>query len=112
MVAAPGLNQADLRSVYILVLQEYVMVTITEKAISRLRRRVKRQPDGTAVRMTITDGRVRFRPDTEQEGDVVVKHDGRSLLFMAADTAFRVSKRTLDFIPTEAGKRLRFVPSA
>lgn len=88
------------------------MVTITENAISRLQRSLKRQPDGTAVRMSIKDGRVKFRRDTEQEGDVVFTHDGRSVLFMAADTARRVSKRTLDVVTTEAGKRLRFVPSA
>jgi len=88
------------------------MVTVTEHAISRLQSKLNRQPEGTAVRMTIKAGRVKFRPDTEQQGDVVISHDGQSVLFMAADTARRVSKRTLDVVKTEAGKRLRFVPSA
>lgn len=88
------------------------MVTLTENAISRLQRKVRRQPDGTAIRMSIKHGRVRFRPDTEQDADVVVTHGGQSILLMAADTAQRVSQRTLDFLPTEAGKRLRFRPSA
>lgn len=88
------------------------MVKVTDHAISRLQRKLKRQPDGTAVRMTVKGGRVRFRPDTEQQGDVVFSHEDRSVLLIAADTARRVSKRTLDVIETEAGQRLRFVRTA
>lgn len=87
------------------------MVTITEKAYSRLQRKLKRHPDGIAVRMTVKDGRVRFQPDAEQKGDVVFTHGGQSVLLMAADTARRVSKRTLDVVKTDDGKRIRFVPS-
>ncbi|MEO2014446.1 MAG: hypothetical protein ABGZ53_08720 [Fuerstiella sp.] len=87
------------------------MVTITEKAFARLQRKLRRHPDGVAVRMTAKDGRVKFQSDTEQNGDVVFTHGGRLVLVMAADTARRVSKRTLDVVATENGKRLRFVPS-
>ena len=47
------------------------MVKVTETALSRLKRKLKRQPEGVAVRITVEDGHVQFRPDTEQKGDVV-----------------------------------------
>jgi Fe-S cluster assembly iron-binding protein IscA len=88
------------------------MITVTKHAFSRLQRKLNRQPEGTAVRMTVKDGRVKFRPDTEQQGDVVISHAGRSVLFMEAETAQKVSRRTLDSVKTDTGKRLRFVPTA
>lgn len=88
------------------------MVTVTDHAIHRLEDKLETQPEGFAVRMKIKNGRVKFRPDTQQEGDVVVSHKGRSVLFMAAEIADKVSKRTLGVVTTEAGQRLRFVPSA
>ncbi len=88
------------------------MVTVTQPAILRLQRKHKRQPDGTSVRMTAKDGHGKFRPDTQQEGDLVFSHDGRSVLVIAAGTARRVARKTLDVVKTVAGKRLRFVPTA
>ena len=87
------------------------MVNVTDPAIHRLQDKLEMQPEGFAVRMTVKNGRVKFRPDTHQEGDVVVSHEGRSVLFMTADIADKVSKRTLGVVSTEDGKRLRFVPS-
>jgi len=92
-------------------MKEFLMITITENAFSRLQRKLKSQPSGTAVRMTVKNGHVKFRPDTEQKGDVVFAHGGQSVLLMAADTARRIAKRTLDAVKTVDGKRLRFVPS-
>ncbi len=87
------------------------MVTVTATAFSRLQRKLRSQPDGTAVRITVKDGHVKFRPDTEQTGDVVFAHRGHSVLLVAADTAERISTRTLDVVKTADGERLRFVRS-
>ena len=87
------------------------MFTITATAYSRLKLKLKRQPEGTAVRITVPDGLVQFRPDTEQKGDVVFAHRGRSLLIAAAETAGRIAHRTLDVVETQDGDRLRFVRS-
>ena len=85
------------------------MVTITATAYSRLKRKLKRQPEGTAVRITVTDGLVQFRNDTEQKGDVVFAQRGRSLLLVGADTVGRIANRTLDVVETREGGRVRFV---
>lgn len=81
---------------------------ITAAAFSRLRFKLRGQPRGTAVRMELEDGLVTFRPDTEQDGDVMYAHGGRLLLVVAADTARRTAARTLDVVETAAGDRLRF----
>ena len=85
------------------------MVTITATAFSRLHGKLKAQPEGTAVRMTVKNGHVRFRPDIQHKGDVVFAHGGQSVLLIAPSTARRVSRRTLDVIKTADGDRLRFV---
>ena len=85
------------------------MVTVTATAYSRLKRKLKRQPEGTAVRITVQDGHVQFRPDTEQKGDVVFAERGRSLLLVGVETAGRIANRTLDVVETRNGGRLRFV---
>ena len=87
------------------------MVKVTNTAFSRLKHKLRRQPDGTSVRLTVEDGHVTFRPGTEQKGDVVFAHRGHSILVMAADTADRISTRTLDVVKTIDGARLRFVRS-
>lgn len=88
------------------------MVKITATAFSRLKRKLKSQPKGTAVRITIEDGYVQFRPDTEQKGDVVFADHGRSLLLVTSETAKRIAHRTLDVVETKDGDRLRFVRPA
>ncbi len=85
------------------------MFTITATAYSRLKRKLKRQPEGTAVRITVKDGLVQFRTDTEQKGDVVFGQRGRSLLLVGTETAPRIANRTLDTVETGEGERLRFV---
>ena len=85
------------------------MMKITATAFSRLKRKLRRQPEGTAVRITLLDGMVTFRPDTEQKGDVVFAHRGQSILVVAAETAHKIASRTLDVVETAAGERLRFV---
>ncbi len=85
------------------------MVTITATAYSRLHGKLKAQPEGTAVRMTVKNGHVKFRPDTEQKGDVVFAHRGQSVLLLAPSTARQISRRTLDVVTTAEGDRLRFV---
>lgn len=82
---------------------------ITATAFSRLKHKLRRQPEGTAVRIAFMDGQVTFRPDTEQKGDVVFAHRGQSILLVAADTAQKIATRTLDVVETAAGNRLRFV---
>jgi Fe-S cluster assembly iron-binding protein IscA len=88
------------------------MVKVTETALSRLKRKLKRQPEGVAVRITVQDGHVQFRPDTEQKGDVVFAQSGQSLLLVGLETAERIAHRTLDVVKTIKGNRLRFVPTA
>lgn len=82
---------------------------ITVAAFSRLRLKLRSQPKGTAVRIAVDEGLVTFRPDTEQVGDMVFAHGGKSLLVVASDTARRLASRTLDVVETAAGDRLRFV---
>ncbi len=84
------------------------MVKVTATAFSRLQRKLKRQPEGIAVRITVKNGHVKFRPDTEQKGDVVFAHRGQSVLLVGAETAAKISHRTLDVIKTVDGDRLRF----
>ena len=88
------------------------MVKVTETALSRLKRKLKRQPAGVAVRITVEDGHVQFRPDTEQKGDVVFARSGQSLLLVGLETAQRIANRTLDVVKTLDGDRLRFVRPA
>ena len=88
------------------------MVKVTETALTRLKRKLKRQPEGIAVRITVVNGHVQFRPDTEQKGDVVFAQSGQSLLLVGLDTAERISHRTLDVVKTEKGDRLRFARTA
>lgn len=85
------------------------MVKVTNTAMSRLKRKLKRQPEGVAVRITVRDGHVQFRPDTEQTGDVVFSQSGRSLLLVGLETAKHIANRTLDVVRTVKGDRLRFV---
>ncbi|MFN9717375.1 MAG: hypothetical protein ACK58L_01695 [Planctomycetota bacterium] len=82
---------------------------ITAAAFSRLKFKLRGQPKGTTVRMEFEDGLVTFRPDTEQDGDVMFAHGGRLLLVVASDTARRIASRTLDVVETSSGDRLRFV---
>ena len=84
------------------------MVKITPTAITRLHGKLESQPEGTAVRMTVKNGHVRFRPDTERKGDIVFHHQGQSVLLVGAATARQTSKRTLDVVTTADGNRLRF----
>jgi Fe-S cluster assembly iron-binding protein IscA len=82
---------------------------ITAAAFSRLKLKLRGQPEGTAVRIKLEDGLVTFRPDMKKEGDVVFAHRGQSVLVVAPDTAQRIDARTLDVVETTAGDRLRFV---
>jgi Fe-S cluster assembly iron-binding protein IscA len=84
------------------------MVKITPTAITRLHGKLESQPEGTAVRMTVKNGHVRFRPDTQRKGDLVFQHKGQSVLLIGASTARQTSKRTLDVVKTADGNRLRF----
>jgi len=88
------------------------MVKVTNTALSRLKRKLKRQPEGVAVRITVQDGHVQFRPDTEQTGDLVFSQSGRSLLLVGTETAEHITNRTLDVVRTVEGDRLRFVRPA
>jgi hypothetical protein len=55
---------------------------------------------------------VQFRPDTEQNGDVVFSQSGQTLLLVGAETAEHISNRTLGVVKTVEGDRLRFVRPA
>jgi Fe-S cluster assembly iron-binding protein IscA len=88
------------------------MVKVTNTALLRLKRKLKRQPVGVAVRNTVEDGHVQFRPDTEQTGDVVFARSGQSLLLVGLETAKQIANRTLDVVKTLDGDRLRFVRPA
>ena len=85
------------------------MVKVTETAFTRLKRKLRRQPEGIAVRITVHEGHVQFRPDSEQKGDVVFSQHGQSLLLVGKETADRIADRVLDVVETRKGKRLRFV---
>jgi Fe-S cluster assembly iron-binding protein IscA len=91
---------------------EDIMVKVTNTALLRLKRKLKRQPEGVAVRITVHDGHVQFRPDTEQNGDVVFSQSGQTLLLVGAETAEHISNRTLGVVKTVEGDRLRFVRPA
>lgn len=88
------------------------MVTVTDNAYSRLKHKLQRQPSGTAMRITVHESQIRFRPDTEQTGDTVFAQEGRSLLLLGQSTAARVIGCTLDVVETQTGGRLRFVRNA
>ena len=88
------------------------MVKVTATAFSRLKQKLRRQPEGIAVRITVQDGHVQFRPDSEQKGDVVFSDHGKSLLLVGAETAKRIANRVLDVVETRDGERLRFVRPA
>ena len=61
------------------------MVKVTATAFSRLKRKLRRQPEGIAVRITMENGHVEFRPDKEQKGDVVFAHRGQSVLLVGTE---------------------------
>ncbi|MFO0998862.1 MAG: hypothetical protein U0936_00855 [Planctomycetaceae bacterium] len=84
------------------------MVKVTATAFSRLKRKLRRQPEGIAVRITLKNGHVEFRPDKEQTGDVVFAHRGQSVLLVGTDTADKIARKTLDVVKTADGDRLRF----
>jgi len=88
------------------------MVKVTETALSRLKRKLKGQSEGVAVRITVEDGHVQSRPDTEQTGDVVFTRSGQSVLLVGLETAKHITNRTLDVVKTIKGDRLRFVRTA
>lgn len=85
------------------------MVKVTATAFSRLKQKLRRQPEGIAVRITVRDGHVHFRPDSEKKGDVVFSQHGKSLLLVGSETAGRIANRILDVVETSDGGRLRFV---
>lgn len=84
---------------------------VTATALQRLKEKLKRKPKGMAVRITVEDGHVQFRTDIEQKGDTVISDGGQSLLLVGAETADRISHRTLDAVETSDGRRLRFGPT-
>ena len=84
------------------------MVKVTAMAFSRLKRKLRRQPEGIAVRITMENGHVEFRPDKEQTGDVVFAHRGQSVLLVGTETADKIARKTLDVVKTADGDRLRF----
>jgi Fe-S cluster assembly iron-binding protein IscA len=88
------------------------MIHVTATAFSRLKQKLRRQPEGIAVRITVEDGVVQFRPDCEQTGDVVLSHKGKSLLLVSEETAKRTANKVLDVVEIDGGQRLRFVRSA
>lgn len=88
------------------------MIQVTATAFSRLKQKLRRQPEGIAVRITVEDGHVQFRPDSEQKGDVILSHRGQSLLLVGVETAERLANRVLGVVETQDGARLRFVRSA
>ena len=85
---------------------------VTETALLRLKRKLEQQPDGVAVRITVEDGHVQFRPDTKQKGDLVFARSGQLLLLVGLETAKHIANRTLGVVKTAAGDRLRFVRPA
>ena len=88
------------------------MVKVTETALLRLKRKLEQQPDGVAVRITVEDGHVQFRPDTKQKGDLVFARSGQLLLLVGLESAKHIENRTLGVVKTAAGDRLRFVRPA
>jgi Fe-S cluster assembly iron-binding protein IscA len=88
------------------------MIQVTATAFSRLKQKLRRQPEGIAVRITVEDGHVQFRPDSEQKGDVVLSQHGQSLLLVGVETAERIANRVLDVVKTRDGERLRFARPA
>ena len=86
-----------------------IMVSITQTAYSRLAHKLTNQPDDVSVRITLQNGRVRFRPGRRRDGDTVFAHEGHAVLLVGTATAPRIANRILDTVDTSAGKRLRFV---
>ena len=82
---------------------------VTPGAFSRLKEKLRRQPEGIAVRIIVRNGHVHFRPDSEKNGDVVFAQGGQSLLLVGSRTAKRIADRILDVVQTSNGGRLRFV---
>ena len=87
------------------------MVEVTATALLRLKRKLEQPPDGMAVRITVEDGHVQFRPDTKKEGDLVFARSGQLLLLVGLvglETAEHIANRTLGVVKTAAGDRLTF----
>ncbi len=87
------------------------MVSITQTAYCRLAHKLTNQPDDVSVRITLRNGRIRFRPGRRREGDTVFAHEGHPVLLVGASTGPQIADRVLDTVETSAGRRLRFVPT-
>ncbi len=83
------------------------MMTITQNAYERLLFKLADRSQGVAIRMSLNEGRVKFRRGRRRAGDVVFEHQGKPVLLLARRTAERIENLTLDAPETDEGRRLR-----
>lgn len=84
------------------------MLAVTQVARERLLEMLAPHPDEVAVRIVCRKGRIKLRRSTQQSGDEVFEHDGRTVLLLDEDVAAQLEGRTLDVRKTQDGPRLRF----
>ena len=82
------------------------MLTVTERAKSKLREYLVQQAREIVVRVIPSEGNVLdLKPDEERKGDEVIKDDdGRTLLVVEPDVALELEGGVLDYKSTPQGE--------
>ena len=88
------------------------MLEISPPAYDRLSDMLADRPQNVAARIVVLRGRARIRPGRHRQNDVVIEHDGRTVLLFDQQVAQHLNRRTLGTRSTKDGPRLQLQRNA